>query len=82
MPGTPAALADIADQRITLHEEASQAMAAGLDAVFPTLINRGMKYYELRTDPKGALARSDTPIKVSHPFSSKFDQFSFSSVAC
>jgi len=51
---------------VSLHEE-SYPIAAGLDALFPTLLgNGGMKYYELRADVQnGTLAKSDKPIKVS-----------------
>jgi hypothetical protein len=41
-------------------------MADGLQPLFPTLIDKGMQYFELKSDQEnGTLAKSDTPINVS-----------------
>ena len=46
--------------------ESDYPMAEGLDKLFPTLIERGMKYFELKSDAEnGALAKSENPTNVS-----------------
>jgi len=41
-------------------------IADGLDKMFPTLIGKGMKYFELESDDaKGVFAKSEKPLKVS-----------------
>ena len=41
-------------------------MADALQPLFPTLIGRGMQYFELKSDAEnGTLAQSDTPLNVS-----------------
>ena len=41
-------------------------MADGLQPLFPTLIGKGMQYFELKSDlENGSIAKSDTPKNVS-----------------
>jgi hypothetical protein len=49
IPGTPAALANSENTKILLKEE-QYPIAEGLDKLFPTLLGKGMKYFELKTD--------------------------------
>jgi len=64
IPQIPLALKESHVTAVKLHEE-SYPIAEGLTALFPTLLGPGMKYFELRQDHNGALAKSDRPIKVS-----------------
>ena len=49
---------------MTLKEDV-YPIAEGLGPLFPTLIGKGMKYFELTADPKGELLKSDKPLNVS-----------------
>ena len=66
MPGTPSALANSEKTKILLKEN-HYPIADGLDKMFPTLIGKGMKYFELQSDDaKGVFAKSEKPLKVSN----------------
>lgn len=68
MPGTPNALADAESIPVTLKEE-QYPIAAGLESLFPTLLSKGMKYFELGADAtNGRLLKSDKPLNVSFNF--------------
>ena len=47
IPEVPLTLANIVSEKIIQHEEAFP-IADGLDKLFPTLIGKGMKYFEMR----------------------------------
>lgn len=65
IPGTPSALANSEKTKILLKEN-HYPIAEGLDKMFPTLINKGMKYFELQSDDtNGVWAKSEKPMKVS-----------------
>ena len=66
VPGTPSALANSEKTKILLKEN-HYPIADGLDKMFPTLIGKGMKYFELQSDDaKGVFAKSEKPLKVSN----------------
>ena len=47
-------------------KEDTYPIADGLSNLFPTLIGKGMKYYQLaQDDQNGQVQRSDTPLRVS-----------------
>ena len=65
MPNIPQAL-DYSDTTpISLHE-GDFPIDPKLEPLFPTLMGKGMKYVELRSDEEnGKLAKSDKPLRVS-----------------
>lgn len=64
MPGTPSALANSEKTKILL-KESHYPIGEGLDKMFPTLIGKGMKYFELESDDaKGTWAKSEKPLKI------------------
>ena len=54
---------NLATDKIRLYEE-DYPIVDGLKELFPTLIGSGMKYFELKSDSNGVLAKSDKPLKV------------------
>ena len=65
VPGTPSALANSEKTKILLKED-HYPIADGLEKMFPTLIGKGMKYFELKSDDaNGSWAKSEKPMKVS-----------------
>ena len=50
---------------MTLKEEV-YPIAEGLGPLFPTLIGKGIKYFELTADTNGEHLKSDKPLNVSN----------------
>jgi hypothetical protein len=57
-------LSKIQTEKITLLEE-NYPINEGLNEHFPTLIQKGMKYYELKLDQTGEINKSNKPLRVS-----------------
>ena len=62
-PITPSILEECVDEPVIL-KDADYPIADGLAALFPTLIGKGMKYYELSFNDNGDPAKSDKPMNV------------------
>lgn len=63
-PGTPQALEECDSVPIKLHTEA-YPIAEGLGPLFPTLLGKGMSYFELKGDAEnGTLAKSERPLNL------------------
>ena len=60
IPKVPESIANVGTCKVSLHEE-SYKMIDGLDKLFPTLLDPkkgGMKYIELKVDPKGQVLKA------------------------
>ena len=57
-------LANIESEKIILIEE-TYPINEGLKEHFSTLIEGGMKYFELKSDPTGEIITSERPLRVS-----------------
>lgn len=66
IPKVPESIANVGACKVSLHEE-SYKMTDGLEKLFPTLMDPkkgGMKYIELKVDPKGQVLKAQKPLKV------------------
>jgi hypothetical protein len=60
IPKVPETIANVGTCKVSLHEE-SYKMIDGLEKLFPTLMDPkkgGMKYIELKVDPKGQVLKA------------------------
>ena len=64
VPGTPEALAKIDKSKISL-TEGEFPIDENLGPIFPTLLDGGMKYFEMKLDDNGERVKSDKPLRVS-----------------
>jgi len=65
VPGTPLTFKESETVPIAM-TTAEYPVADALQPLFPTLIGKGMKYFELKGDPEnGSLAKSESPLNVS-----------------
>lgn len=64
VPGTPEALAKIDKSKISLVED-NFPIDEKLGPIFPTLLDGGMKYFEMKLDANGERVKSDKPLRVS-----------------
>ena len=63
VPITPNALKECTSKKMVL-KESSYPIDEGLQPLFPTLIDKGMKYLELSQDGSGAVEQSSVPLRL------------------